>query len=146
MKTTIFTFTLILFVLSACDSSKTVETPVSHFIGKWKLVNRGMFDRIIVEITEDDEGNFSGNVVKLNDNKYVRLFMEVGYKLISNIKRNSNFEFVITEKKIAAPLFSAYGQSTSTDIIAVFDGKNKIVFNKNGIDGNYVRINNKKNK
>jgi hypothetical protein len=116
------------------------ETPDSQFEGTWVLTDRGMFEGIEVEISKDEKGNLSGIVKKRNDNKYVQLFMEDGDTFISGIKRNSNFEFVISEKKIAAPLFSAYGQSTTKDFKATFDGKDKILFGKNGIDGSYQRV------
>jgi len=68
------------------------------------------------------------------------MFMEVGDKIVTGIKRNSNFEFVISEKKIAAPLFSAYGQSTSTEFVATFESKDKILLGNNGTQGKYIRI------
>ncbi|PWH85068.1 hypothetical protein DIT68_10530 [Brumimicrobium oceani] len=116
------------------------ETPDSQFIGKWKLSERGMLEGIEIEISKDKKGNFIGLVTKLNDDKYVNMFMEKGDKLLSAIKRNSNFEFVITEKKIAAPLFSAYGQSTTTEFKAVFSGTNKILLGNNGSDGTYLKV------
>jgi hypothetical protein len=116
------------------------ETPDSQFIGKWRLSERGMFEGIEIEILKDKKGKFTGAVTKLNDNKYVQMFMQEGDILLSEIKRNSNFSFVISEKKIAAPLFSAYGQSTTTEFEAAFDGKEKILLGKNGTSGSYIKL------
>lgn len=131
---------LSLLCIISCDSSRLKEIPYNQFTGKWKLTDRGILEGIEIEITEDSLGNFAGHIVKLNDNKYVRLFMEEQDRFITGIKRNSNFEFVITERKIAAPLFSAYGQSTSTEFTAQFDGKDKLLLGENGSKGSYVKI------
>ena len=138
MKYFVLIITIIIF--SSCDSSKLTETPDSQFVGTWKLVDRGMFENIVIEISKDKNGNFIGVVKKINDDKYVKMFMEVGDNLVTGIKRNSNFEFEISEKKIAAPLFSAYGQSTSTEFVATFENKNKILLGNNGTQGKYIRI------
>ena len=138
MKYFVLIITIIIF--SSCDSSKLTETPDSQFVGTWKLVDRGMFINIEIEISKEKNGNFIGVVKKINDDKYVKMFMEVGDNLVTGIKRNSNFEFEISEKKIAAPLFSAYGQSTSTEFVATFENKNKILLGNNGTQGKYIRI------
>ena len=135
-----FALIISIIIFSGCDSSKLTETPDSQFTGIWRLVDRGMFENIEIEISKEENGNFIGVVKKLNDNKYVKMFMEVGDNLVTGIKRNSNFEFEISEKKIAAPLFSAYGQSTSTDFVATFENKNKILLGNNGNQGKYIRI------
>jgi len=139
MKYLIVVLTL-LTLASGCDTSKMKETPDTQFEGTWVLTDRGMFEGIEVEISKDAKGNLTGVVKKRNDNKYVQMFMEEGDKLVSGIKRNSNFEFVISEKKIAAPLFSAYGQGTTKEFKVTFDGKDKILLGKDGIDGSYVRV------
>lgn len=135
-----FVLIISIIIFSGCDSSKLTETPDSQFLGTWKLVDRGMFENIEIEILKEQNGNFIGVVKKINDDKYVKMFMEVGDKIVTGIKRNSNFEFVISEKKIAAPLFSAYGQSTSTEFVATFESKDKILLGNNGIQGKYIRI------
>jgi len=135
-----FVLIISIIILSGCDSSKLTETPDSQFVGTWKLVDRGMFENIEIEILKEQNGNFVGVVKKINDDKYVKMFMEVGDKIVTGIKRNSNFEFVISEKKIAAPLFSAYGQSTSTEFVATFESKDKILLGNNGTQGKYIRI------
>jgi hypothetical protein len=134
-------FTLIASaLLISCDSGKMTETPDSQFEGNWKVSGRSMFEGIEVEIVKDDEGNFTGAVSKLNENKFVLMFMEVGDKFVSGIRRNSNFEFVLSEKKIAAPLFSAYGQGTTTSFDVTFDGKDKILLGEEGNSGTYIRV------
>lgn len=135
-----FVLILSIIIFSSCNSSKLTETPDSQFVGTWRLTDRGMFENIEIEISKENNGTFTGVVKKLNDDKYVKLFMEVGDKIVSGIKRNSNFEFVISEKKIAAPLFSAYGQSTSTEFVATFESKDKILLGNNGTQGKYIRI------
>lgn len=129
------------FALLSCDSSKLKETPSSQFIGTWKLVDRGILENIEVEISMDKKGNLVGLISKLNEDKYVQLFMAEGDKFVAGIKRNSNFEFVLSEKRIAAPLFSAYGQSTTDEFNVQFEGKNKIILGANGTSGVYVRVN-----
>ncbi|HZH86498.1 MAG TPA: hypothetical protein VFD77_04210 [Brumimicrobium sp.] len=79
-------------------------------------------------------------VIRNKSNKYVSLFMEEGNVLMTGIARSSNYEFVITERKIAAPLFSAYGQSTLTNFKATFDGDNKILLGNKGSEGSYLRV------
>lgn len=140
MKYLLFVLSFIV-LSSSCDTAKLSETPDSQFIGSWKLIDHGILENIEVEISKDSKGKLSGVVTKLNDNKYVQLFMEKGDVLISEIKRNSNYEFVISEKKIAAPLFSAYGQSTTSEFRANFDGKDNIVLGNNGLEGKYVKLN-----
>lgn len=135
-----FIIAVSIMFFSSCDSSKLNEIPDSQFVGVWGLVDRGMFENIEIEIVKEKNGNFSGVVKKLNDDKYVKMFMEVDDKFVTNIKRNSNFEFVMSEKKIAAPLFSAYGQSTTKEFKVTFDGKDKILIGSNGADGAYIRI------
>ena len=128
-------------ILFSCDTSKMSKTPDDQFIGDWVLRDRGRLDGIEIEISKDEKGNFSGLITKLNDDKYVTLFMEEGDKIVSEIKRNSNFEFVLSEKKIAAPLFSAYGQGTTAEFSAKFQGKDTILLGNNGADGAYIRKN-----
>ena len=39
-----------------------------------------------------------------------------------------------------APLFSAYGQSTTSEFVATFENKNVILLGDKGSQGKYVRI------
>jgi S-adenosylmethionine hydrolase len=135
-----FVLIISIIIFSGCNSSKLTETPDSKFTGTWRLVDRGMFENIEIEISKEKNGNFIGVVKKINDDKYVKMFMEVGDNLVTGIKRNSNFEFEISEQKIAAPLFSAYGQGTSTEFVATFENKNTILLGNNGTQGKYIRI------
>lgn len=139
MKRLLFVFG-VLFFTSSCEDTKLTKISDSNFIGNWELKDRGILEGIEIEIARDEKGELHGEITKLNDNKYVNLFMEVGDQLLTGIRRNSNYEFTITEKKIAAPLFSSYGQSTSKDYKSIFDGENKIVLGKKGAEGFYVRI------
>ncbi|WP_417265485.1 hypothetical protein [Brumimicrobium sp.] len=139
MKRLLFVFG-VLFFTSSCEDTKLTKISDSNFIGNWELKDRGILEGIEIEIARDEKGELHGEITKLNDNKYVNLFMEVGDQLLTGIRRNSNYEFTITEKKIAAPLFSIYGQSTSKDYKSIFDGENKIVLGKKGAEGFYVRI------
>ncbi|NVK66695.1 MAG: hypothetical protein HWE22_19030 [Flavobacteriales bacterium] len=130
---------------SSCDSSKMKETPTSQFVGTWKLTDRGMFDGIEMKVSQNDKGEIKGVVTRLNDDKYVQMFMEEGDLLLSGVKRNSNFEFVVSEKKIAAPLFSAYGQGTTNEFKATFKNENTILLGGKGQSGSYVRVNSTSN-
>ena len=103
------------FLFFSCDSNLLHKTPIDNFKGTWKLQGRPMFDGIKIKITEDKNGNLIGKIVELNNNKYVNLFVSVGDTWVTNISRSSNFEFVLTEKKIAYALFSQYGLDTTKD-------------------------------
>lgn len=109
-----------------CDSNKLKEIPIEKFMGTWELQGRTMFDGIVVEIKKSDNGEFVGKVNKLNDNKYVEIFAENGDIWVTNISRSSNYEFKITEKKIASPLFALYGQGTTAQYEAQFIDDNTI--------------------
>lgn len=136
----LFVVFFLLSLLTSCDTSKMTETSDDLFIGNWTLSDRGMFEGIEIEISKDANGNFVGIVTALNDDKYVAMFMEEGDKFLSGVTRNSNYEFVISEKKIAAPLFSAYGQSTTQEFTATFNGNDTILLGNNGSEGAYIRI------
>jgi len=112
------------FLFFGCNSNLLHKTPIDNFEGTWKLQGRTMFDGIKIKITEDKNGNFVGKVVELNDNKYVDLFVSVGDTWVTGIGRSSNFEFVLTEKKIASQLFSLYGLDTTQDYKAEFIDNN----------------------
>jgi isocitrate/isopropylmalate dehydrogenase len=66
--------------------------------------------------------------------------MEIGDEIITGIQRSSNYQFTITEKKIAAPLFAAYGQNTSKEFVATFENENAILLGNNGVEGKLVRV------
>ena len=102
-------------VLFSCDTSKLQETPMHGFVGVWELSGRSMFEGIKVEIKAKKDGGYIGHIVELNSNKYVTMFAEVGDVWVSGIERKSNHEFILKEKKLASPLFSSYGISTTTE-------------------------------
>lgn len=112
------------FLFFSCDSNLLHKTPIDNFKGTWELKGRSMFDGIKIKITEDENGNFVGKVVELNDNKYVDLFVSVGDTWVTGIGRLSNFEFILTEKKIASKLFSLYGLDTTQDYNVKFIDNN----------------------
>ena len=140
MRNSIFGLFIIL-IFTGCDTDKMSKTSDTQFLGDWKLSGRSMFEGIEVKITKDKNNVMKGTIIKLNDNKYIQIFMEVGDVLITGITRNSNFKFTVKEKKIAHRLFSAYGQSTTKEYIAQFESKNKILLGKEGSDGFYIRVN-----
>ena len=113
------------------------------FVGSWKLEGRNMFNGIEIEI----DTNFKGKITKLNTNKYINMLAEIGDTWVSGIKRSSNFQFKLTEKKIGSPLFGLYGQKTSTQFSIQFIHKDTIGLatgNSNPLDSKikYVRIKN----
>jgi TATA-box binding protein (TBP) (component of TFIID and TFIIIB) len=117
-------FKLLIFILfiSGC-SNKLKETPAENFIGLWKIEGRSMFDGIQIKI-EKKENEFIGRIYKLNDNKMVKLFVDSNDIWVSGIERRSNFEFALTEKKIAKDLFTLYGLPTSQEFKVEFFNKN----------------------
>ena len=121
-----FSALLVILTFVSCDSNQFSKTPLNQFEGVWELKGREIFKDIQIEIELDKDGKIQSKIVKLNDNKFVRLFLSEGDQWVKSIRRNSNYEFVITEKKIAAQLFSQYGNSTSKDWNAVFKNENCI--------------------
>ena len=79
-----------------------------------------MLKGIKISITQNESGKLKGEIVELNDNKYVNLFAENGDIWISNIKRASNAQFRLTEKKIGSQLFSLYGLDTKKEFKVEF--------------------------
>ncbi len=107
-----------------CDNLK--QTPIDGFEGEWELIGRSMFDGIKIKIEQKENGDLIGIISEINSNKYVNLFSEVGDVWVKNIKRSSNFEFTLTEKRIGASLFGLYGLGTSDEYKITFSDKNKI--------------------
>lgn len=116
---------LIIIALSflSCDTNHLSKTSIDQFNGIWELKGRSLFNEIQIEIKIDKTGKVSSEVIKLNNNKYVELFLSEGDEWVKSIRRNSNFEFVITELKLAAPLFAIYGNSKTKEWNAVFKNK-----------------------
>jgi len=100
-------------LITSCD--KLNETPIENFKGTWKLEGRSMFNGIEIKIDENSNGKLIGKVISLNDNKYVRMFVELNNTWVTGIRRTSNYEFRLTEKKIGSDLFSIYGLETAKE-------------------------------
>lgn len=98
------------------NSSKISE---NKFIGTWKLEGRAMYTDMLIKINRENN-ELIGRIFKKNTNKYVQLFADSNDVWISEIKRNSNFEFTIKESKIARELFGLYNQSTSQELKVQF--------------------------
>jgi hypothetical protein len=111
------------FFISSCD--KTNPIPDDKFVGTWELSGRGMFDGMQIQIEKKDN-KFIGKIIKLNDNKFVKLLSDSGDSWISEIKRTSNYEFKLTEKKVGSELFSSYGLSSSQEYKVQFIDDNTI--------------------
>lgn len=147
MNFKLFNFFVLLFTLSvaSCDSSQFSKTPLDQFEGVWELKGRDMFKDMQIEIKLGKDNKVQSKIIKLNDNKFVRLFLSEGDQWVRDIRRASNYEFVITEKRIAAPLFSQYGNSTSQVWNAVFKSKNCIGISESKNAGSskveYCRVN-----
>lgn len=120
---------VLIFTLFSCDGSKTQKKPINLFEGVWELQGRSMFDGIQIKIEAIEEG-FEGHVIKLNDNKYVQLFMEEGDQWVSGIRRTSNFEFIMTEQKLGKELFSMYGLDAKQDFKVQFIDDNTFGLSK----------------
>lgn len=129
---TLLIITLTLTILQSCDSSKLKPTSMDNFKGIWELQGRSMVNGIKIKIDENNQGELTGKVIELNDNKYVNMFVEINDTWISSIKRSSNFEFNLTEKKIGSALFSIYGLSTTTQFKVQFIDQNTIGLSNNG--------------
>lgn len=121
-----FFLLLVGLMFVSCDSNQFSKTPMNQFEGVWELKGRDMFENMQIEIKLDEDGKIHSKIIKLNDNKFVRLFLSEGDQWVKDIRRTSNYEFVITEKKIAAPLFSVYGNSTSKEWNSVFKNEDCI--------------------
>lgn len=118
------------FILLGCDSTKLQETPIENFIGVWELKGREMFDDMRIIIEKTSEGQLIGKVAVLNDNKYVDLFVEKGDLWITGIKRKSNYEFTLSEKRIGSALFAQYGQETTDTYTVQFIDNNTFALEK----------------
>jgi hypothetical protein len=116
---------LLLIVLFTACSEKYSKVPDDKFVGIWQIQGRSMFEGIEVKIEKTDN-NLTGRIYKLNDNKFIKMFADSNDVWVSEITRKSNFEFKLTEKKIARDLFSLYGLSTSQEFKAQFIDDNTI--------------------
>ncbi|RCW21034.1 hypothetical protein [Marinilabilia salmonicolor] len=124
--TKLFTLFSIGILLVSCDTSNLKETPFSQFEGIWELHGRKMFNGMKIKIEKNEKNKLTGRVIELNDNKYVRMFVEENDIWIKNISRSSNFEFKIVENRIAKDLFTIYGLPASDEYEVEFIDKTKI--------------------
>ena len=112
-----------LFLFSCSDKFKKVSE--DRFIGTWELKGASILDGTQIQIQKENN-KLVGRIVKLNDNKYVKLFADSNEVWISEISRNSNVEFKLTESKLGKDLFSLYGQKTNQEFKAQFIDDNTI--------------------
>ncbi|MFW5804598.1 MAG: hypothetical protein ACOCWG_05155 [bacterium] len=132
-------------LMTSCDKSKLSKTSIDNFLGTWELKGRPMFDGIQIEIKEESDGNLTARVITLNDNKYVRMFVEPNNVWVTEISRISNYEFMLIEKRLGSELFSIYDLPTTSEYKVVFIDKNTIALGVNGTDPydsklKYIRI------
>lgn len=111
---------------SSCDTNKLNKIPIEKFVGLWEIHGRPMFDGIKLRIEKNENGEIVGKVVKLNENKYVKMFVDSSNTWVSEIKQSSNFEFKLTEKKIGGELLALYGQETTKEFNAEFIDENTL--------------------
>ncbi len=126
-KSRITTFGGILLLgllISGCN--KLNEVPIENFKGTWKLEGRSMFNGIEIKIEENSSGKLIGKVISLNDNKYVKMFVEMDDDWMTGIRRTSNYQFRLTEKKVGSDLFSIYGLETTNEYKVEFIDENTI--------------------
>ena len=124
-------FCLLIFSFSC--SEKYDHVPEDQFVGVWELKGRKMFDGIQITIIKDNN-KLKGKISKLNENKYVKLFSELGDVWVSEIIRSSKYQFRLTEKKIGRELFSLYSLSSSTEFRVEFIDKNTIGLSSGSAD------------
>jgi hypothetical protein len=86
-----------------------------QFVGTWQLDGLSMYNEMTIKISRNSNKELVGHVQKLNDNKYIKMFVNPGDVWVSNISRSSNFQFRLTETKIARELFGLYGLGSSTE-------------------------------
>lgn len=114
----------LIFFIAGCGE-KLKEVPTDKFAGVWELKGRKMFEGIQIKIEVQGE-TVTGKIVKLNDNKWVKMFADNGDVWISEVTRSSNYQFRLVEKKLAKDLFSLYGISTSQEFKVEFIDDNTI--------------------
>ncbi|HEY6913082.1 MAG TPA: hypothetical protein VI413_00270 [Paludibacter sp.] len=122
-KTTVTLLFTTLFLFSC--SGKFEKVSEDKFIGIWELKGTSIMDGTQIQIQKENN-KLVGRIIKLNNNKYVKLFADSNEVWISEISRNSNFEFKLTESKLGKDLFSLYGQKTNQEYKAQFIDENTI--------------------
>jgi hypothetical protein len=124
MKIRVLSLLVIGLIATSCGE-RLQEVPVDKFVGTWELAGRGMFEGIQIKIENQDE-KMVGRIIKLNDKKVINMFADSNDVWVDNIRRTSNYEFRMTEKKVARELFAMYGISTSQEFKAQFIDDNTI--------------------
>lgn len=118
-------YLLLALTLICFSCSDTAMVSEDKFVGLWELKGRSMFEGIQVRIDKQGE-KISGRIFKLNDNKFIKMFADTNDVWVSEIRRSSNYQFRLVEKKIARDLFSLYGLSTSQEFKVQFIDDNTI--------------------
>jgi hypothetical protein len=103
------------------------------FVGTWELKGRSKFEGIRIRIDKTDD-SFTGRIVKLNGNKLVKMFADSNDVWVSGIQRVSRTRFKLTERRLAADLFSLYGQATTQDFKVEFIDDNTFGLGTEGAD------------
>lgn len=112
IKKMFFLFVVTIFL---CNCNGMLEkTPDDKFIGLWEVRGTEPSNGILINIQKEN-GKLIGRIHKLNNNKYVKLFVDSNDIFISKIERISNYQFKITENKIGSELFSTYGLKTEQE-------------------------------
>lgn len=111
-------------LLSSC-SEKFKKSSEKKFIGTWEMKGASIMDGTIIQI-QNENNKLVGRIVKINNNKYVKYFAELNEVWVSDISRNSNYEFKLTESKLGKDLFALYGQKTNQEFNAQFIDDNTI--------------------
>lgn len=140
----ILTVFILFLPLLGCEGKMKV-VDMKQFEGKWKLVGRPMYEGIVVDIKATKQHRIVGEVIKLNDNKWTKMFVDTGDVWIKNIIRLSNFQFEIIENRIAHDLFAIYGEKTTQHFRTQFIDKNTFGLGKKNDDltiskVKYVRV------
>jgi len=133
MKSNILVLSSLLLLLASSCGEEFDEINDEQFVGQWELTGRSAFNGMVIQIDKKG-GRLTGQIVELNDNKYIQMFSEVGDLWVADISRRSNYQFSLTEKKIASQLFSMYGMSTSTKFAVEFIDKNSFGLASSGSD------------
>lgn len=108
----LFYIGIILYLIASCSNGNFKETEINQFIGTWELKGRDVFEGIQIKIEANEKGKLKGRIIQLNDNKWVKQFVDTNDVFITKIERLSNFEFEVSEKKIASELFGMYDLPT----------------------------------
>lgn len=120
-------------LLAASCTERTTLKPDELFIGRWELKGRKMLEGIQVEIKKEGD-QLVGRVIKLNDNKYVNMFVDSNSVWVAGISRTSNFQFKLIENKMARELFGLYDLSGSQEFNVQFINEKTIGLVKGNLD------------